>query len=136
KKAVEKADEKLGATAVDPDDIYDVACDIYSPCALRATLNDETIPKLQAKAIPGSANNQIKLEKHDDHLYDRGIVYAPAFVIHAGGVINVADELQPNRYQQERAMKKVQSIYDNIMKVFEISNRDQIPPYLAADRMA
>src|SRR5690625_143543 len=136
KKAVEKAVEKFGATAVDPDDIYDVACDIYSPCALGATLNDETIPKLQAKAIAGSANNQLKLEKHGDDLYERGIVYAPDFVINAGGVINVADELQPNGYQQERAMKKVESIYDNLMKVFEISNRDQIPTYLDADRMA
>ncbi|HLR74173.1 MAG TPA: Glu/Leu/Phe/Val dehydrogenase [Virgibacillus sp.] len=136
KAAVKQAVEKFGATAVDPDDIYEVTCDIYSPCALGATINDETIPKLKAKVIAGSANNQLKSAKHGDMVYEKGIVYAPDFVINAGGVINVADELQPHGYRQERAMKKVESIYDSLNKVFEISRRDNIPTYLAADRMA
>lgn len=132
--AVKKAVEAFNARAVDPDDIYDVGCDIYAPCALGATLNDDTIPKLKAKVIAGSANNQLKLPKHGDMLHERGILYAPDYVINAGGVINVADEL--HGYNRERAMKKVETIYDSLQKVFDIARRDNIPTYKAADRMA
>lgn len=135
-KAVKKAVETFGAQAVDPDDIYDVSCDIFSPCALGAVINDETIPRIKAKVIAGSANNQLQADKHGDMLYEKGIIYAPDFVINAGGVINVADELLPNGYNQGRAMKKVEQIYNNLKKVYEISKRDDIPTYLAADRLA
>jgi len=134
KAAANRAVEAFGAKAVDPDDIYDVDCDIYAPCALGATINDDTIPRLKAKVVAGSANNQLKTTEHGDILYEKGIVYAPDYVINAGGVINVADEL--NGYNQARAMKKVETIYDNLRKVFDISKRDNIPTYLAADRMA
>lgn len=136
KEAVQRAVEKFDAKAVDPDDIYGVDCDIYSPCALGAVINDETLPKLKAKMIAGSANNQLQANKHGDLLYEKGIIYAPDFVINAGGVINVADELNRNGYNQERAMRKVEEIYDNLNRVFDISRRDNIPAYLAADRMA
>lgn len=136
KQSVQKAIDKFNARAVDPDDIYDVECDIFSPCALGAVINDETISRLKAKVVAGSANNQLQANKHGDMLYEKGIVYAPDFVINAGGVINVADELLPNGYNQERAMKKVEQIYDNLQKVYEISKRDNIPTYQAADRMA
>lgn len=135
-KSVQKAVEKYNAKAVDPDDIYDVSCDIFSPCALGSVINDDTIKRLKAKAIAGSANNQLQADKHGDMLFEKGIIYAPDFVINAGGVINVADELLPNGYNQDRAMKKVEQIYDNLQKVYEISKRDNIPTYLAADRMA
>jgi leucine dehydrogenase len=131
--AVERAVEAFGAKAVDPDEIYDVACDIYAPCALGATINDETISKLKAKVIAGSANNQLKETKHGDMLHEQGIVYAPDYVINSGGVINVADEL--NGYNHKRALKKVETIYDSLQKIFAISKRDDIPTYLAADRM-
>lgn len=134
KEAVKRAVDAFGATAVDPNDIYDVECDVYAPCALGATVNDETLERLKAKVIAGSANNQLKTTKHGDILHERGIVYAPDYVINSGGVINVADEL--NGYNQERAMKKVETIYDSLAKVFEISRRDNIPTYVAADRMA
>lgn len=134
KEAVQRAVTNFGATAVDPDDIYTVDCDIYSPCALGATLNDETIPKLKAKVIAGSANNQLKESRHGDLIHKKGIVYAPDYVINAGGVINVSDELEG--YNEQRAMQKVETIYDSLKKVFEISNRDNIPTYVAADRMA
>ncbi|WP_096270540.1 branched-chain amino acid dehydrogenase [Paucisalibacillus globulus] len=134
KAAANRAVEAFGAKAVDPDDIYDVDCDIYAPCALGATINDDTIPRLKVKVVAGSANNQLKTTEHGDILYEKGIVYAPDYVINAGGVINVADEL--NGYNQARAMKKVETIYDNLRKVFDISKRDNIPTYLAADRMA
>lgn len=107
---------------------------MFSPCALGAVINDETIPQLKAKVIAGSANNQLKENRHGDILHEKGIIYAPDYVINAGGVINVADEL--HGYNRERALKKVEQIYSNTKKVFEISKRDQIPSNLAADRMA
>ncbi len=135
KEAVNRAVQEFNAAAVDPKDIYSVECDIYSPCALGATLNDITIPKLKAKVIAGSANNQLKDSKHGDMLHEKGIVYAPDYIINAGGVINVADELYG--YNRDRAMRKVETvIYHNIEKVIAISKRDQIPTYKAADRIA
>jgi leucine dehydrogenase len=134
KESVLRAVQEFDALAIEPNDIYDVDCDIYSPCALGATLNDDTIYKLKAKIIAGAANNQLKDNKHGDLLHELGIIYAPDYVINAGGVINVADEL--NGYNQERAYKKIESIYDNIEKVFSISKRDNIPTYKAADRLA
>lgn len=131
---VQLAVDTFQAEAVDPDDIYDVDCDIYTPCALGATVNDDTISRLKAKVIAGSANNQLASPKHGDMLHEKGIVYAPDYVINAGGVINVADEL--NGYNEERALKKVKTIYTSLEKVFEIAKRDSIPTYLAADRMA
>jgi leucine dehydrogenase len=134
KEAVARAVAEFGATAVDPNDIYSVDCDIYAPCALGATINDETIPQLKAKVVAGAANNQLKEVRHGDILHEMGIVYAPDYVINAGGVINVADELYG--YNRERAMKKVETIYGNIERVINISKRDGIPTYLAADRLA
>ncbi|QSS98894.1 Glu/Leu/Phe/Val dehydrogenase [Pontibacillus sp. ALD_SL1] len=134
KESVARAVEDFGAKAVEPDEIYGVDCDIYSPCALGATINDDTIPQLKAKVIAGAANNQLKEERHGDQIHEMGIVYAPDYVINAGGVINVADELYG--YNQERAMKKVEGLYDNVMEVFNIARRDNIPTYKAADRMA
>src|SRR5690625_1300571 len=132
--AVNRAVVDFGATAVEPDEIYSVECDIFVPCALGAVINDDTLKQFKAKAIAGSANNQLKENKHGDKLHEMGIVYAPDFVINAGGVINVADEMVG--YNQERAMKKVENIYDNLKRVFEISKEENIPTYVAADRMA
>lgn len=134
KAAVQRAVDAFGAKAVDPDDIYDVDCDIYSPCALGATINDDTLGRLKAKVIAGSANNQLREARHGDMVYEKGIVYAPDYVINSAGVINVADEL--NGYNRERALKKVDKIYDSLTKIFEISRRDHIPSYIAADKMA
>lgn len=134
KEAVNRAVDAYGAKAVDPADILSVSCDIYSPCALGATLNDETLPLLKAKVIAGSANNQLKEPRHGDALHDMGIVYAPDYVINAGGVINVADEL--NGYNQERAYKQIAKIYGSITRVLEISQTSGIPAYAAADRLA
>ena len=134
KEPVRRAVEEFGAKAVEPDEIYKVACDIYAPCALGAVINDETIPQLKAKVIAGAANNQLKESRHGDRIHEMGILYAPDYVINAGGVINVADELQG--YNRERALKKVEGVYQNIERVIEIAKRDRIPTYVAADRMA
>ncbi|MFC7684774.1 Leu/Phe/Val dehydrogenase [Ureibacillus sp. GCM10028918] len=133
-KAIDRVVNDFNAIAVEPEEIYNQDVDIFSPCALGAIINDETIPQLKAKVIAGSANNQLKDSKHGDIIHEMGIVYAPDYVINAGGVINVADELYG--YNRERAMKRVETIYDSIAKIFEISKRDNIPTYLAANRLA
>jgi leucine dehydrogenase len=132
--AVQRAVNDFGAVAVAPNDIYSQEADIFAPCAMGAIINDETIPQLKVKVVAGSANNQLKEERHGDELEAKGIVYAPDFVINSGGVINVADELYG--YNNERAMKRVETIYDSITRIFEISKRDGIPSYIAAERMA
>ncbi|AMO33073.1 Glu/Leu/Phe/Val dehydrogenase [Lysinibacillus sphaericus] len=132
--AIDRVVNDFDAIAVAPDEIYAQEVDIFSPCALGAILNDETIPQLKAKVIAGSANNQLKDSRHGDFLHELGIVYAPDYVINAGGVINVADELYG--YNRERALKRVDGIYDSIEKIFAISKRDGIPTYVAANRLA
>lgn len=132
--AIDRVVNDFGATAVAPEEIYSQEVDIFSPCALGAILNDETIPQLKAKVVAGSANNQLQDSRHGDYLHELGIVYAPDYVINAGGVINVADELYG--YNSERAMKRVEGIYDSIEKIFTISKRDGIPTYVAANRLA
>lgn len=132
--AIDRVVNDFGARAVAPEEIYSQEVDIFSPCALGAILNDETIPQLKAKVIAGSANNQLQDSRHGDYLHELGIVYAPDYVINAGGVINVADELYG--YNRERAMKRVDGIYDSIEKIFDISKRDGIPTYVAANRLA
>lgn len=134
KESVQRAVDEFGATAVEPNEIYGVECDIFAPCALGAIINDNTLEVLKADVIAGAANNQLKETRHGDILHERGIVYAPDYVINAGGVINVADELYG--YNRERAMKNVEKVYDNLARVFEIAKRDGVPSYLAADRMA
>ncbi len=132
--AVERAVKAFGAKAVSTDEIYSVDCDIFAPCALGAVINDDTLPSLKAKVIAGSANNQLKADEHGEALYNKGIVYAPDYVINAGGVINVADELIG--YNSDRALRRVEGIYDNLMKVYQISDRDHIGSYKAANRLA
>lgn len=133
--SIDRAVNDFGATAVKPDEIYSVEADIFAPCALGAILNDDTIPQLKVKAVCGSSNNQLKdMERHAAMLKDRNIIYAPDFVVNSGGVINVADEL--NGYNQDRAMKKVNEIYDQMDKVFEIAKRDNISTALAAECLA
>ncbi|HHT50358.1 MAG TPA: Glu/Leu/Phe/Val dehydrogenase [Eubacteriaceae bacterium] len=131
---IEKAVEDFGAKAVEPDEIYGVECDIFSPCAMGAIINDFTIEQLKCKAVAGSANNQLAEDKHGDLLEEKGIVYAPDFVINGAGVMNVYEELQG--YDEARAMARASGIYDNVKGVFEIAKRDNIPTYKAADRLA
>ncbi len=132
--AVARIVEKHGATAVAPDKIYEQNVDIFAPCALGGIINDETLQVLQAKVIAGSANNQLKEASHGDKLHELGIVYAPDYVINAGGVINVADELYG--YNRERAMKRVETIYTSLEKIFAIAKEKGIPTYVAANHLA
>ncbi|AVX30480.1 leucine dehydrogenase [Carboxydocella thermautotrophica] len=131
---VEKVVQEFGARAVEPEAIYGVEAEIFAPCALGAVVNDETLPQFKFQIIAGAANNVLKEERHGDELEAKGILYAPDFVINAGGLINVADELEG--YNRERAIQKIAGIYDNILRVFAIAKRDNIPTYKAAEVMA
>ena len=131
---VKRAVQEFGAHAVLPDDIYDQPADIYAPCALGATINDETLPRLKVQIIAGGANNQLAEDRHGDELEKRGILYAPDYVINGGGVINVYGEL--HRWPVERAKKKAGEIYDTLLRIFDIAKHERMPTYRAADRLA
>jgi leucine dehydrogenase len=134
KSKVEHAVSELGAKAVEPDAIYDVKADIFAPCALGAIINDDTIKRLKVAIVAGGANNQLAEPRHGIELEKKGILYAPDYVINGGGVINVYGELQ--HWTMERAKRKAQEIYDTVLRVFAIANRDKIPSFEAADRLA
>jgi len=123
------------ATVADKDHL-DVACDIYAPCARGAGLNDQTIPRLKCRAIGGVANNQLHETRHARDLMARGILYAPDYVINAGGIINVSIEMLPGGYNEAAALKKVATIYDNLKQVFEIAKADKVTTHDAASRLA
>ena len=132
--AVERAVREFDARPVGPGEILSVPCDILAPCALGAVVNDDTLPDLKCAIVAGSANNVLAEGRHGDALAERGILYAPDYVINAGGLINVAAELEG--YDEERARERVARIYYSVKNVIEISKRDGVPTNVAADRMA
>ena len=115
--------------------VYDVECDIFSPCALGGILNDQTIPRLKCRAVVGSANNQLLEERHGEALRQAGVLYAPDYVVNAGGIINISMEVgQP--YNEEAAMERVARIYDTMTTVISTAESEGISTALAADRIA
>jgi leucine dehydrogenase len=133
---VEAMVERYGVDKVDPGTIYDVDCDIFCPCALGAIISDETLDRLKCKIICGSANNQLKEERHGQLLEEKGMVYAPDYIANAGGTIYDTDRLGIGGVSHERGKEKVSRIYENMERVFEIADRDKISTYMGADRMA
>jgi leucine dehydrogenase len=131
---VKRVVESTGAKAVTPEAIYDVEADVYAPCALGATINDDTLRRLRVRIIAGGANNQLAEDRHGDLLEQRGMLYAPDYVINGGGVVNVYGEL--HRWSHERSIKKAGEIYDTLLRIFDIAKRERIPTYKAADRLA
>lgn len=127
---------KYGFRSVDDEHHLDVDCDIYSPCARGAGLNDDTIPRLRCRAVAGCANNQLLEPRHARTLRERGILYAPDYVLNAGGIINVSVELLPGGYDEKVALERIDRIYPNLKKVFEISRTENIPTNAAAERLA
>ena len=120
---------------VNPNDIYDVDMDIYAPCALGATVNDQTIKKMNCSIIAGAANNQLKNEDiHGVELMNKGVLYAPDYLINAGGVMNCYAEVHD--ISTEKVMDMAQDIYNTTLKIFELSSEQNIPTYLAANRIA
>lgn len=123
-------------TVVDPDTIYEQECDIFAPCALGAIINDETIPKLKCKIVAGSSNNQLSEPIHGKMLHEKGILYAPDFVINSGGLIQVADELEMENNSHHRVMAKTENIYNILLDIYKISKEKDLPTYEAANKLA
>jgi leucine dehydrogenase len=130
---LEKAAIELDATIVGLDEIVDQDVDVYAPCALGASINDDTIKRLKATIIAGCANNQLAEPRHDQALVDNGILYAPDYVINAGGIINVSFE---EDYSKEKSIKKVEEIYHTLLDVFAKAEAQNKPTGYIADAMA
>ena len=128
-----RAEKELGATVVGLDEIYDQDVDIYAPCALGATINDNTLTRLKAKIIAGCANNQLAAPHHGQAVLEKGILYCPDYVINAGGIINIAFE---ENYSVDKATKKVEEIYDTLMTIFTTADKENKPTGSVADKMA
>jgi leucine dehydrogenase len=131
---MERVVSEFGAEAVEPDEIYGVDADIYAPCALGATINDETIPLLRVRIVAGGANNVLAEQRHGEVLHQHKILYAPDFVINAGGLINVHGELKG--WRSEQAMRKAGEIYTTLLDLFELAEDEGLPTHRAADRIA
>lgn len=131
---VENMVKKYGVSAVAADQILSIEADVQAPCALGAVWNDESLQKLKAKIVCGGANNQLAELKHADSLRELGVLYAPDYIVNAGGLMNVFVELEG--YSKERAFEKTSQVYDNLMSVFAIAKRDNISTQAAADRLA
>jgi len=127
--------KETGASVVSLSEVFDQDMDIYSPCALGATLNTENISQMKCAIVSGAANNQLADEHiHGQMLLDKGILYGPDYLINAGGLINVYTEL--NGYNRDIAMKTTETIYDVTRDIIAISKREQISTYQAANKMA
>jgi leucine dehydrogenase len=122
------------AEFVKPEEIYDVDCDIYAPCALGATINDQTVERLKCKIVAGAANNQLKEDRHGEILMKRNILYAPDYLVNAGGVMNVSIEFEG--WNDEKSTRMVNTIYDTTLRIFALSDKENIPVNEATDRLA
>lgn len=131
--SLNRAATEFDATIVSLDEIYDQDVDVYSPCALGASINDNTIKRLKAKIVAGCANNQLASARHDQALLDNDILYAPDYVINAGGIINISFE---EDYCADKATRKVEGIYTTLLNVFAKAQNEKKPTGLIADEMA
>ena len=132
---LKRVSELYNCQTIEGNMIYDLDIDIYSPCALGATINDTTIEQFKCEIIAGAANNQLQDEdKHPDMLQEIGILYAPDFLINAGGLINVYSEI--NGYDREKAITQTRKIYDTTLEIFSKSKKENITTYQAALKLA
>lgn len=134
--AVEALAAELGANVVPVDAALREPCDILSPCALGAVLDERTIPALACEAVCGAANNQLATDADGERVGARGVLYAPDYVVNAGGVINIADETADGGYDQARAWARVAGIADTLARIFDLADADGITTAHAADRLA
>jgi leucine dehydrogenase len=132
--AVARAVREFGVETTEPDKIHAVECDIFAPCAMGSVIRDDTLPELKCRVVAGSANNQLERPEHGEALAEMGILYAPDYVLNAGGLINVADEL--HGYNQARATARVEDIYRTLREIFHIARDRHITPRAAADAYA
>ncbi len=134
KDKVKLAAENFSAEVVSADQIITTECDILAPCALGAVISDQTITNLKCKVVAGGANNQLAESRHGDALKELNILYAPDYVINAGGLMNVFVELEG--YSSDRAFEKTTQVYDNLMQVFNIAEEEGVANHIAANRLA
>lgn len=127
---------KYGARTVSVDQILKVDCDVLAPCALGAVINDQTIPYFRCRAIAGSANNQLHRDHHANMLDEKGILYAPDFVINAGGLLNVSAELEETGYLPTWPREKAHRIYDTLLAIYEIAEKNRESTHNAALALA
>lgn len=132
--SVAAAVREFGVETAEPEKVHALECDILAPCALGGIIRDDTLPELKCRVVAGAANNQLASPEHGEALADMGILYAPDYVINAGGLINVADELRG--YDRERAMQRVEGVYRTLRAVFRIAEEEGISTAQAADRFA
>jgi leucine dehydrogenase len=132
--AVDAVAQELGAKAVAPEEIYGVDADIYAPCALGATINDDTLKVLRAPIVAGAANNQLAEPRHGAELQRRGVLYAPDYVVNAGGVTVISHE--GPRYDKAEAFAHIAGIYDTLLEIFRRADASEVPTSEAADRLA
>jgi leucine dehydrogenase len=134
--SVQRVVNDFNATAVGIDEIYDLDVDVYAPCALGATVNDDTIPRIKATIIAGCANNQLAESRHGEIIREKGVLYAPDYVINAGGIINVYYETKPEGYDEAAATKHVEGIYDTLTEIFKRSEDEKVSTHIIADKLA
>jgi glutamate dehydrogenase/leucine dehydrogenase len=134
--SVERAVAEAGVEAVGVEKIHAVDCDVYSPCAMGGSLNAETIPELRCAAVVGSANNQLADASAVSLLAGAGVLYAPDFVVNAGGLINIAEELAPGGYHPELALAAVRRIFDTVTTLLDAADHAGVSTAEAADRLA
>ncbi len=133
---VADARRRFGAEVVPPERVQALDVDVFSPCALGGVLNAETIPELGCRVVAGSANNQLATPADGRRLHERGILYAPDYVINAGGLINIAQELHPEGYDRARALAALEVIPRRLQAVFRRAEAEGRPPAEVADAMA
>ena len=134
-KLKQTTDKFHNVRVVNNNDIFNMEMDIYAPCALGATVNTESISKMKCAIIAGAANNQLAEENvHGPMLIEKGILYAPDFLINAGGLVNVSAEL--DGYNRERVMGQVEQIYDRTLEIFHLSEEENIHMQAAAMKIA
>jgi leucine dehydrogenase len=133
---VEHAVAEFGARGVSPDEILSTSCDILVPCALGAILNPDTIPRLRCRAVAGLANNQLLSDQDGDTLFQRGILYAPDYVINSGGLLSVSVEIEPEGFNPKIARMHVDRIYTLLTTIFTLSDEKDHPTHRIAKEIA
>jgi glutamate dehydrogenase/leucine dehydrogenase len=134
--AVDRVRAAFDVEVAGVDEAHRLPCDIYSPCGLGGGLNATTIPELRCWAVAGAANNQLASPECGALLADAGILYAPDFVVNAGGIINIAGERSPSGYDHERAFANVLRVYDTTLATFDAAKQDGVTPVEAALALA
>ena len=128
--------DEVGLQRLKTEELFELEVDVLAPCALGAVINDETLPKLRCKIIAGAANNQLLDPRHGDQLKEKGILFAPDYVINAGGIINVSIELRQEGYNEQASLTSIERISQALQELWDIADDQHISPSQAAEQLA